>query len=343
MTRFLGILIAILPFVVVDLASGDEPSPPPAFTSPRAKEAISERDAALKKADEDLVQKLRDARAALDKKLDAAIKSVMKAGDLDEANRINALRKMFETDPDIDAHDQIAALTSPAAKEARAQYEAATQRARESHERRVGDITRSCVKKLDGVLKEAMRKGDLDEAKRIDTEKKAQEDELASSELKRENGWIVLFRSSDPSIWNTETNKGESSYAVPLRKAPRMTRWVRLTRCDTKELVILGVTKPQLSQRPTDGEVAWEGSLQFAQGGRHLGIDKASWHCVVSDGGKIMVTHDRGNRGWGFGHKVHVNDKQYWSWEGEEIPETVFEIAVKDAALTKAEAERVLR
>ena len=80
---------------------------------------------------------------------------------------------------------------------------------------------------------------------------------------------------------------------------------------DTKDFVILALTKPQLTQRATDGEFAWEGSLQFAQGGRHLGIDKAAWHCDVRDGGRIMVTHDRGNRGWGFGHKVHVNDKQY--------------------------------
>ncbi len=186
-----------------------------------------------------------------------------------------------------------------------------------------------------------MRKGDLSEATLIDKEKKAAEEEAAGTDVPRDGVWAVLFRSSDPSVWNTDTKKGEV-FAAALSKAPRLTAYVRVRRMDTKDFVILPLTKAQLSQRPTDGTFAWEGSLQFAQGGRHLGIDNSDWHCTVRDGGRIMVTHDRGNRGWGFGHKVHVNDKQYWSWEGENIPETVFEFSVKADKLTRSEAAHVL-
>jgi len=314
----------------------------PAFKSAFAKEAVTDHANALKRADDDLAARTRDARAAFDKKLELATKAAMKDGDLDEANRLSAVRKSF--DAELDVKDELAVVKSNPAKEARTQLETAIQRAKDDHAKRITDAEKTFAKKLDLALKEAMRQGDLDEAKRIEVEKKATEDELASNELKRELGWLVLFRSSDPTIWNTEsTSKGEKDYAIPIGKAPRLTRYLRLRRTDTNAFVIIPMTKDKLGARATDGDIAWEGSLQFAQGGRHLGIDRKSWHCTVQDGGKIMVTHDRGNRGWGFGHKVHVNDKQYWAWAGEEIPETVLEISVKTEALTKAEADELLK
>jgi hypothetical protein len=335
----LGLLSVTLTFALGALARGDDA---PAFTSARAKEAVADRATALQKADDELATKVKDARGTFLKRLDIAIKAVMKDGDLDEANRINALKKSF--DGELDTKDEVAALKSTHVKDARTQYETTVQKAHDEHTKKVTDASKTCVRKLDGALKEAMHKGDLDEAKRIDAEKKATEDELASNELKRDAGWLVLFRSNDPAIWNTEsTTQGESSFALPLSKAPRLTCWVRLRRMDTKEFAILAVTKAKLGALATDGDLAWEGSCQFAQGGRHLGIDKKAWHCTVEDGGRIMVTHDRGNRGWGFGHKVHVNDKQYWSWAGEEIPQTAFEISAKAEALTKAEAESVVK
>lgn len=308
--------------------------------SKTAKEAFSERDAALKKADDELATKVKDARATLAKKLDDAIKLVMGKGDLDEANRISELKKQLAAD--LEPKD-LEKLTTAAAKDAKKEFEAAVAKAREAHAKKVSDATKSFSKKLDVALKEAMKKGDLDEAKKIDEAKKAAEDEVGAKDLKGPDGWTVLFRSSDPALWNTDANKGESSFALPCARAPRSMKWLRLRRMDTKAEVIFAVTKDQLTQRATDGDLAWEGSGQFAQGGRHLGIDKKAWHRTVQDGGKIMVTHDRGNGGWGFGHKVHVNDKQYFCWAGDEIDETVFEIAVKPDVLTKAEAELVLK
>lgn len=335
------ILLGLALVLAATAASADDPPPAGGVTSARAKEAVAERDAALRKADEELAKRQKEAHGAFVKRLDVALKEAMKRGDLDEANRLNALKKTL--DAELDAEEEAAALTSAASREARAQHDAAVRRAREDHAKKVAEAHKACAKKLDAALKEVMRKGDLAEATRIDKEKKASEEELLASDLKTEGGWAILFRSSDPAIWNTDHQKGESSFAVTLDKAPRLARWVRLRRMDTKEYAIVPITKEKLSQRATDGDVAWEGSCQFGQGGRHLGIDKKEWHCTVRDGGKIMVTHDRGNRGWGFGHKVHVNDAQYWSWAGEEIPETVLEIAVKAGPLTRAEAERVVK
>ena len=224
---------------------------------------------------------------------------------------------------DLDCADEAGKLTQASGKDAFTQFEAAQKKARDDYAKKIVDVNKTCAKKLDAVLKEVMKKGDLAEATLIDKEKKAAEEEAAGINVPHDGAWVVLFRSSDPLVWNTDTNKGAVT-AATVSKAPRLTAYVRIRRMDTKDFVILALTKPQLTQRATDGEFAWEGSLQFAQGGRHLGIDKAAWHCDVRDGGRIMVTHDRGNRGWGFGHKVHVNDKRCWSWEGEEIPETVF-------------------
>jgi hypothetical protein len=47
--------------------------------------------------------------------------------------------------------------------------------------------------------------------------------------------------------------------------------------------------------------------------------------------------------GWGFGHKIDVNDQQYYSWAGVAIPKTVFEISVKSRELAKAETRFLLK
>ena len=57
--------------------------------------------------------------------------------------------------------------------------------------------------------------------------------------------------------------------------------------------------------------------------------------------GKIVVWHMKNAdfAGSGFGHKAYVDDKQYYCWQGQEIPPTAFEIAVTADPLTEAERQ----
>ncbi|MFO0966682.1 MAG: serine/threonine-protein kinase [Gemmataceae bacterium] len=86
--------------------------------------------------------------------------------------------------------------------------------------------------------------------------------------------WIVVFRSDDPSIWNTD-NPDKDRFALPLARAPRDVRYVRLKRMDTGESLIMPITQAALAQAPKEVReqpFVWNGSAHEAHGGRHLGI-----------------------------------------------------------------------
>jgi serine/threonine protein kinase len=159
--------------------------------------------------------------------------------------------------------------------------------------------------------------------------------------------WTVLFRSDDPSVWDTDS-KREKKFAIPLEKASEDIRYLRLRRMDTKEALILPITNDQLRNgKPPTKEVGawWNGTAKEDWKGRHLGIAEAPRQKFPAPKGTISVMTE----GWddfggsGFGHKCFVNDKQYYCWRGEEIPKTVFEIAVTDGPLTAEEKRSLVK
>jgi serine/threonine protein kinase len=151
--------------------------------------------------------------------------------------------------------------------------------------------------------------------------------------------WQVVFRSDDPTIWNTDS-PGEL-WAMPVQRVHDKMRYLRLMRLDTGEALILAITFEQIlgapKPVPTEGHW-WNGTAREEFGARHLGIVEAPrlkwpWH-----GGTIALMND----GWdvfagsGFGHKHNGPGKaQYYCWQGKEIPKTVFEIAVTTNPLSK--------
>jgi hypothetical protein len=158
--------------------------------------------------------------------------------------------------------------------------------------------------------------------------------------------WTVLFRADDPSLWNTDSRRGEQ-FAVPLSKAPATIRYLRLRRLDTDEALILPLTADRLGTAPQpvpDQGYAWNGSAKEDWGGLHLGIAQAPRYPFAAPQGIIVVAYENWDafRGSGFGHKCFVNDAQYYCWRGEEIPRTVFEIAVTNDPLTDTERRCLL-
>jgi hypothetical protein len=161
---------------------------------------------------------------------------------------------------------------------------------------------------------------------------------------REEANWTVLFRSDDPSVWDTDSPG--KKYAIPLKQAPAKFRYLRLRRMDTGESLILPLTSAELRNGKAPSAEAgswWNGTAKLDWEGRHLGIAQAPRHKFPAHKGMIGVMAD----GWdvftgsGFGHKSFANDKQYYCWRGKEIPKTVFEISVTDGPLT-AEEKRCL-
>jgi hypothetical protein len=167
------------------------------------------------------------------------------------------------------------------------------------------------------------------------------DEEVPKAEAER---WTILLRSDDPSVWNTASDG--RNYAIPLNRAPAIIRYLRLRRLDTGEMLILPLSRAQLGAATLPAEpggYSWNGTAKLDWGGRHLGIAQAPRYKFPIPNGTITLLNE-GWDGWagsGFGHKAFVNDTQYYSWKGQEIGRTVFEIAVTDQELD-AEEKRCL-
>ena len=147
------------------------------------------------------------------------------------------------------------------------------------------------------------------------------------------DGWSVLFHSDNPAGW-------------PNEKSPKNVRFLRLKRSSNRQAIIIPMSDEMLGKNGTVSDnYGWAGSNVNNWGGHHLGVylDKKV-PPKVSDGGVICIYLDGFDvfAGWGFGHKIHAGDKQYFSWAGVEIPKECFEVSVKCSDLTFAE-KKILR
>jgi hypothetical protein len=158
--------------------------------------------------------------------------------------------------------------------------------------------------------------------------------------------WVVVFRSSDPAIWNSDVSNPSAGYAITLAKLPESITYLRM-RIDKARFVIIPITKDRLLVESADGRYGWQGANFLRAAGYHLGVYDTNTNTnTKATRSAIGVAnfgdgHDR--LGWGFGHRVYVDDYQGYSWAGVAIPKTVFEISVKSGPLTKAEQVSLLK
>lgn len=160
--------------------------------------------------------------------------------------------------------------------------------------------------------------------------------------------WTVLFRSSDPSIWNKEVNKGPSVFAVPLLKAPAGVQFLKMTTTAGAQVIIPMTNEllPMTGPVGSSGKYVWYGQGNLKFGAYHLGIyDKSIRKSSTQLRGTVGIWAGMSSdnySGWGFGSYVGFDTKQCYAWEDKEILPTVFEISVKAAPLTDAEKKFLL-
>ncbi|HJZ55018.1 MAG TPA: hypothetical protein VKE74_08665 [Gemmataceae bacterium] len=169
---------------------------------------------------------------------------------------------------------------------------------------------------------------------------------LAEQRLSRNavGGWMVIFRSADPSIWNTTTNRARNQFALPLNQVPSGIRFLRLTELAKGNFVIIEMTRERLGNRTEANGYGWIGTNDLQFKGYHLGIYDTAWKDIPQ--GSICVYHSGGFdgfRGWGFGHRSFTDDQQGYSWDGKPTASTVFEVAVKTTPLSTDESRRLLK
>lgn len=158
--------------------------------------------------------------------------------------------------------------------------------------------------------------------------------------LEKGTSWVVLFRSSDPSIWNTQVSKG-TDYAIPVEKAPKDLKYLRLTNTTSGDYVVIEMTPKKLTELSNDGRYGWEGRNEKSDGAYHLGVTDTTR--IIKEEGEIYISLGEGAMGWGFGIGHFVADKQAYSWDGKPLGKTVFEIAVTPGPLSATEGRKLLK
>jgi hypothetical protein len=155
--------------------------------------------------------------------------------------------------------------------------------------------------------------------------------------------WTILFRSDDPTLWNTTSGKPDdpNGFALPLSAAPDAIRYLRIKRMDTGDYIIF---RGNFKSVPgTGASLAWiDGSVTWPAGsttGTYLGIaDRASISLEKNDA-MLYRGNGRdggGSLGWGFGKRPSTNAQAY-AWAGQAIKQTIFEIAALATDVTPDE------
>ena len=175
----------------------------------------------------------------------------------------------------------------------------------------------------------------------------SERDEGPAAAKLNKDGWMVVFRSADPSIWNSNVNRGKDDFAISLSVVPDDIRYLRMRAAGQRPEAILPMEKTKLAIRSDNGRFGWNGTACRAWGGRHLGIYSLGFarRCARGDVSvKPAVARELNAdaKGFGFGHLIFVNTQGY-TWNGVVMPTTVFEIAVKSAALTRKERNELLK
>lgn len=150
--------------------------------------------------------------------------------------------------------------------------------------------------------------------------------------------WMVLFHSSDPTIWNRDVDRGAEGFALSLANAPDSIRYLRLRQ--GKEYVIIPITKAGLLAGSGDGHYLWIGGGESTSAVRSLGILDSQ---ARAGPGQVVLGGRPPSSGWGFGHLFDAPNEQGRCWNGQTMPTAVFEIAVQVGDLTAAEQRKLLR
>jgi hypothetical protein len=160
--------------------------------------------------------------------------------------------------------------------------------------------------------------------------------------------WITVFRSADPTIWNTKSKDDFMRFAIPLASLPNNIRFLRLRRQNGRE-VILAMTKERVAAISFDGRYGWNGAGQQIFGDVMLGImdsklRNSNIYSAVAIGYRVDGKADDIFGGYGFGHSQLNGTKQDFCWAANErLPPEPVEISVLARDLNARELPSLIR
>lgn len=164
---------------------------------------------------------------------------------------------------------------------------------------------------------------------------------LDASQAGKDSGWMVIFRSDNPKLWNTDSPDDPRNFAVPLDTLPPTIRFIRIRR-GNGQAVIAPTSKQAITAQTRGPRFGWEGSKPDRFGAVLLGIIDKEMNVYQKTGEVALV--DKGPdccSGWGFGTRVN-HGTQAVCWSGKLIPTEPLEIAVAKRSLSSDEQKLLL-
>ena len=160
--------------------------------------------------------------------------------------------------------------------------------------------------------------------------------------------WTVIFRSADPALWNTNTNRARDQFAIPIAKVAPDIRYLKMTELVKNTSVIIEMSKTRLGERSELNGFGWNGKAPTEYQATLLGIYDLEKGKFPKRGDvclhyQSVDSEFQEYRGWGFGYKMRQYMDQGYSWNAEATAKLVFEISVKSSFLTSDEAKQLLK
>jgi formylglycine-generating enzyme required for sulfatase activity len=273
--------------IMLALASGvrsevqDEAVP----TSAAAVAARAKRDAAAEKAQAALVV----AKAAADKQysddLSKALNLAMKAGNLDEAKRIDVQRSRIDAPKPEGDGGEAQPPKSPAATAAKGKHDTALNKADAAFRAARILADKQYRAELAAPLRVAMKAADLEEAKRIDAARKAIDSEMADLERGIASGHSNVANVGVVASYAGSNKLGMKFIRIEAGEFMMGSPETEVGRQNDETLHHVKITKPFMMAMTTVTQAQWK-AVMGNNPSSHLGddfpVDTVSWNDAVA-------------------------------------------------------------
>jgi hypothetical protein len=176
---------------------------------------------------------------------------------------------------------------------------------------------------------------------RVRAEKAIEEIQSAMPKSALEEAWLVVFRSNNASIWDTDTREGINRFAVKLSDVPDNIRFLRMRSSDG-DSVIIPISKASLAHYICGKNYIWTGYKQVIYGATVLGIGDRTQNVMGKPGVPVAIRTGEWCTGYGFGPDSTAKNAPTPAWANKRAPGLIIEISVTSRPLTPEEQRLLL-
>jgi hypothetical protein len=180
--------------------------------------------------------------------------------------------------------------------------------------------------------------GSLSGLERTRVEKTIEEIQAAIPKSALDQDWQVIFRSADPTIWNTDSSQGHNRFATALNRVPAGIKFLRIKH-ESGDYIIIPMATERVGATYLGIKGVWCGAPQLVAKATIFGIGMRDANITGKGGAAVFVRKNNWLSGYGFGVDGGRNPAV---WATQPHPGAVLEIAVTSRPLTREEQRKLI-